>query len=71
MFSTMRDASKAALVALRDFLRLKAYDFIDCQVPSEHLIRMGARNVSRERFLDQLAAALQYPAMIGPWTHLG
>lgn len=69
MFSAMRDASKVALVELKEFLSLKAYGFIDCQVPSEHLIRMGARKVSRKRFLDQLADALKYPAMIGPWTH--
>jgi leucyl/phenylalanyl-tRNA--protein transferase len=70
MFSTMRDASKAALVALRDFLSAYDFSFIDCQVPSEHLTRMGAHTVSRQTFLSQLTGALNHPSMSGSWTRL-
>ncbi len=47
MFSRVSDASKAALA----FLCAKGYALIDCQVPNEHLLRMGARLVPREEFL--------------------
>lgn len=50
MFSRVSDASKVALVHLRDM----DFQMIDCQVPSGHLARLGARNVSREAFLELL-----------------
>jgi len=54
MFHTMRDASKAALVHLAQFALENEYELIDCQVPSEHLKRMGAVEMSRDAFLELL-----------------
>lgn len=51
MFSRAPDASKAALA----FLCTKEYALIDCQVPNEHLLRLGARLIPRREFLAVLA----------------
>jgi leucyl/phenylalanyl-tRNA--protein transferase len=67
MFSTMSDASKVALVALSNYLRKHRFDFIDCQMPTDHLIRLGARKISREDFLSDLHRSLLWPARPGPW----
>ncbi len=50
MFSRVRDASKVALVALCQ----QNYRLIDCQFLTEHLARLGAMAISRERFLALL-----------------
>ena len=55
MFSRCRDASKVALVALVRLLERGGANLIDCQVESEHLNSMGARNISRADFEQWLA----------------
>lgn len=54
MFSLVNDASKSAYTMLVKHLKFWGYDFIDCQVPTEHLKSLGAKEVSREYFLDRL-----------------
>jgi len=54
MFSLVSDASKIAFKALSDVLGSKGYDFIDCQVPTQHLKSLGAKEVSRDYFLNRL-----------------
>lgn len=54
MFSGVSDASKIALYHLVEDLRQKEYKFIDCQMYTDHLARMGAEEVSRERFMAYL-----------------
>ncbi len=54
MFAKKTDASKAAYATLIKHLKLWGYDFIDCQVPTEHLKSLGAKEVSREYFLTRL-----------------
>lgn len=67
MFSTMSDSSKVALVALRDYLQKHQFDFIDCQMPTDHLIRLGARKISRDDFISELHRSLLRPALQGSW----
>ncbi|MEP0202542.1 MAG: leucyl/phenylalanyl-tRNA--protein transferase [Halioglobus sp.] len=55
MFSLQTDASKVALVALVSIMQRGGYTLIDCQVESEHLNSLGARNVSRVDFEQRLA----------------
>jgi len=69
MFSRRRDGSKIALKALSDVLREKGYDFIDCQVVSDHLLRLGATAVPRARFLTELERALQRGGELGDWSN--
>lgn len=54
MFSRRPNASKVALAALCERMKLAAGEFLDCQVPSEHLIRLGAKPISRKAFLVRL-----------------
>ena len=70
MFSRLPDTSKVALKALSDLSRKKGYYFIDCQVVTEHLLRMGARAVTRERFLAQLDEAMDLPDEAGSWSNI-
>ncbi|MCK9455452.1 MAG: leucyl/phenylalanyl-tRNA--protein transferase [Sulfurimonas sp.] len=57
MFSLENDASKSAYAILVKHLKLWGYDFIDCQVPTEHLKSLGAKEVTRESFLQRLYEA--------------
>jgi leucyl/phenylalanyl-tRNA--protein transferase len=67
MFSRMRDASKVALARLVGECRQRDIRLIDCQVASEHLASLGAREVPRSEFVDLLRAhARREPS--GRWT---
>jgi leucyl/phenylalanyl-tRNA--protein transferase len=57
MFHRRPDASKLALLFLIDHLRERGSTLIDCQVMTPHMEALGAREISRARFLDALAAA--------------
>ncbi|EQB39963.1 hypothetical protein M947_02780 [Sulfurimonas hongkongensis] len=54
MFSHMSDASKSAFAILVKHLKDWNYDFIDAQVPTEHLKSLGAKEISRGCFLEKL-----------------
>lgn len=58
MFSRTSNASKVAFVALVRNLQRLDFALIDCQVKTDHLIRLGAREVPRKVFLEQLEKAL-------------
>ena len=55
MFSLQTDASKVALIALVSIMQRGGYAMIDCQVESEHLNSLGAKNISRLDFEQRLA----------------
>jgi len=55
MFHLRPDASKLALVFLIDHLRARGATFLDCQVMTPHMRDLGARDISRGKFLDLLA----------------
>jgi leucyl/phenylalanyl-tRNA--protein transferase len=54
MFADITDASKSAYAVLVKHLKTWGYDFIDCQVPTNHLKSLGAKEVTREYFLYRL-----------------
>jgi leucyl/phenylalanyl-tRNA---protein transferase len=54
MFSKKSNASKLAFISHVEKLRAAGYKLIDCQVYTEHLASLGAREVSREVFLQIL-----------------
>ena len=56
MFSCQNDGSKIAMKALCDALRVSGYRLLDCQLPSPHLQRMGAVNLSTTKFQSLLDA---------------
>jgi leucyl/phenylalanyl-tRNA---protein transferase len=55
MFSLCSDASKVALWALCEKMQENGGDFIDCQMPTEHLVSLGAKSISRKKFLKKLS----------------
>lgn len=54
MFSDVSDASKAAYATLIKHLKQQGFSFVDAQVPTDHLKSLGAKEVSREYFLQRL-----------------
>ena len=63
MFSFARDASKVALVHLVARLLLGGYRLLDTQFVTEHLAQFGAEEVPREIYRQQLAQAVDEPAV--------
>lgn len=68
MFAKVSDASKVALAVLIEHLREWGYDFIDCQVPTEHLKSLGAKEVSRDVFLKRLSDAMERGTLLYEWS---
>ena len=66
MFSTERDASKAAFVTLARQLETWGFDLIDCQVTTRHLMSLGAQEVPRKDFLAILAKLIDAPTKAQP-----
>ncbi len=56
MFSSVKNASKFALIHYAAQLQKENVQLIDCQVYTPHLETMGARMISRETFAGLLAA---------------
>jgi leucyl/phenylalanyl-tRNA--protein transferase len=58
MFSRVPNASKAAFLTLARHLFEQGIEFIDCQVPTDHLLSLGGQVVSRAEFLRLLKDTL-------------
>ncbi len=68
MFFAEQDASKAAFVLLARWLAGRGCTLIDCQQTTAHLLRFGAREISRREFLRRVAEGLKSPALSGKWV---
>ena len=68
MFSFENDASKIALVALSNHLKKQGFDLIDCQVTTNHLLSMGAVEISRNSFLDIILESVKKKEDINIWN---
>ena len=55
MFSKKSNASKMALIHLCEYLEQRGYWLIDCQQTTEHLVSMGASEISRDKWWSVLA----------------
>ncbi|MBZ0127992.1 MAG: leucyl/phenylalanyl-tRNA--protein transferase [Rhodobacteraceae bacterium] len=58
MFSRRTNASKIALAYLVDHLRLGGFQLLDTQFITDHLLSLGALEISREDYLHRLALAI-------------
>lgn len=67
MFTKISNASSAALVTLAAQLKKLSFDLIDCQVTTAHLMRLGAREIPRAKFLKQLKKSISEPTLKGRW----
>lgn len=61
MFALKTDASKVALYFLVQHLKKQGFTLIDCQIPTPHLSSLGAKQITREEFLNIMARALENP----------
>jgi leucyl/phenylalanyl-tRNA--protein transferase len=68
MFAARPDASKAAFATAVRWLRAQGLRLVDCQVTTGHLLRFGAEEWPRERYLAALADLLQAPTRRGAWS---
>ena len=66
MFSTVRDASKVALVHLAARLKRGGFTLLDTQFITEHLSQFGAMEISRRAYQAQLDTALKFNADFRP-----
>jgi leucyl/phenylalanyl-tRNA--protein transferase len=57
MFSAEENASKVALVAMEERLRLSGFELFDVQFLTPHLVSMGAVEIPRREYLLKLHAA--------------
>ena len=68
MFTRVPDASKIALVYLARQLQRWQFGMIDCQMRTDHLARMGGREMPRADFVRKLVELVNYPSIPGAWT---
>lgn len=67
MFFRAANASKVALALLVERLKSWGFEMIDAQVPTDHMARLGAREIRRALFLKRLGRALSHPTLRGKW----
>ena len=67
MFAKRSNASKAAFITLVRDLEAVGFTLIDAQVQTSHLESLGAKPISRQRFMQKLDEALEYPTLRGDW----
>ncbi len=61
MFSLVSDSSKAALWFLCELCKEKGVAFIDCQMPTDHLLSLGCELIPREEYLACLRRNISIP----------
>lgn len=67
MFHLEPDTSKIALAYLNELAKVWSFHFIDCQIPTDHLRGLGAIEIGRDRFLDELEVTQAYAGVHGNW----
>ena len=67
MFFDMSNASKVALYHLVERLKFWGFDFIDSQVPNDHMKSMGGKEIDRASFLNMLEKSLEKETRLGSW----
>ncbi|MCP4984614.1 MAG: leucyl/phenylalanyl-tRNA--protein transferase [Colwellia sp.] len=67
MFYKQSNASKFALVGLGELLKSIDIDFIDCQLLNPFLEDMGAKEVSRQNFIQRQQSAITKTVPINFW----
>jgi leucyl/phenylalanyl-tRNA--protein transferase len=67
MFSKSSNASKVALLALCRQLSMLRFELIDCQMPSPHLLGLGAELIARREFEVILLRACSPPTRFREW----
>ena len=64
MFHVRDGASKAAIIALVEYLRERDVAWLDCEVMTPHFEQMGAREIGRAEFTGMLKDAIKRPTRL-------
>jgi leucyl/phenylalanyl-tRNA--protein transferase len=67
MFTRVTDASKVAFVHLVRQLERWRMPMLDCQMSTSHLASLGAREIRRADFVQQVRRLVSQPAIPAPW----
>jgi len=67
MFAHRTDASKIAFAHLARYLVQEGFGMIDCQMHTDHLASLGAREIPVGEFLTRLQALTALPHTAGHW----
>ena len=70
MFSNVSDSSKATFYHLTQFALKNDFDFIDCQLYTSHLSSLGAKEIDRAQYLEELTRALDHQDLNHNWSNL-
>lgn len=70
MFARVSNASKYGFITLVRALQQQGFGMIDCQVHTDHLQSLGAREIPRNEFIHHLETAILQPPMSQPWSQL-
>jgi leucyl/phenylalanyl-tRNA--protein transferase len=68
MFTRATDASKVAFVHLAAQLERWGFPLIDCQMSTDHLASLGARDVPRRSFLREVHRLVGLAPVPSPWV---
>ena len=68
MFSRTSNASKTGFTLFVKALEERGFACVDCQVYTEHLASLGAREISRNDYLSLLSRALTRTTLKGSWA---
>lgn len=68
MFHARPDASKALFATFVLWLGRMGCTLLDCQQTTPHLLRFGAREITRKEFLKRLAEGLKAPSPPPRWS---
>lgn len=67
MFHSKTDASKVAFVTLVEQLKIWNFQLIDCQVHTDHLVSLGAEEITRSAFVQLLEQYCERRAAHTAW----
>lgn len=68
MFSHSTDASKVAFASMVNWLKTWNYSLIDCQVSNPHLTSLGALELPRDQFVEELNQRVSLPPSKNAWS---
>ncbi|SHN51040.1 leucyl/phenylalanyl-tRNA--protein transferase [Desulfovibrio litoralis] len=68
MFYKEPNASKIAFYGLVTLLKKLNFRLLDCQQRSENVLRFGAREISRQAFMQELSKNMLEETLRGNWT---
>jgi leucyl/phenylalanyl-tRNA--protein transferase len=70
MFAAESEASKVCLYHLSQWMIAQGMDLIDCQIPNDHLMSLGAEMMTEEEFYPFLEQSVKKRTLNGIWNPL-